>query len=240
LPGFIELLKFDNNTGFFSNPIFLNSVQDTLINSSVFYENKLYVLFMEGYNNIYYPKVTLIQYNISNWDSLSIVNSKQILYQDTIGYLYTMQNAPDGNIYIGDIASDSMSIINDPNLSGSACNFQFRAFKDYRACGYGITNFIDSYFYTGNNYTNIKKINTITNNINIYPNPANTIITLRINKNLLNNQLIIYNAYGTKIKTMYLRETSSNIDVSMLEKGLYFLSVIDNYKQKYLKKIIIY
>ena len=72
-------------------------------------------------------------------------------------------------------------------------------------------------------------------NFNIYPNPATNNLQITVNKQeLINNKLSIYNVYG-KIEMQFNIETEkSNIDVSKLTNGVYFIK-IDNSTVRFVK-----
>ena len=65
-----------------------------------------------------------------------------------------------------------------------------------------------------------------TNDILIYPNPANDIITIEENSLINKNGLIsIYNIQGQIVLEQTLQDAKSQIDISSLEKGVYFVKV---------------
>ena len=58
---------------------------------------------------------------MSSPDSLSFVQSKQII---GTGVSENIQMAPDGKIYIDDVSSYWLSVINNPSMGGLGCNYQ--------------------------------------------------------------------------------------------------------------------
>ena len=68
----------------------------------------------------------------------------------------------------------------------------------------------------------------------IYPNPTSEILTIELENNLILEKVNIYNTLGQVIKT----ESNTNIDVSKLQKGTYFVEVITN-QGKATKSIIV-
>lgn len=74
--------------------------------------------------------------------------------------------------------------------------------------------------------------------VNIYPNPANDIITLE--RNLLNEaiQLHLTDVLGKEIKTGKLTNTKAAIDVSNVQEGIYFL-ILQTSNATATKKIIV-
>lgn len=68
----------------------------------------------------------------------------------------------------------------------------------------------------------VKNIST-ENNVIIYPNPAFN--QLNINNNEPMDYAVIYDLIGKKVKTISINNTQAIIDVSSLEKGVYFLQI---------------
>src|SRR5690606_29934805 len=57
-----------------------------------------------------------------------------------------MQIGPDGKIYIANM-TDSIAVINDPNQSGTLCNYSDKALSLLaKNCNAGLPNYISSYF----------------------------------------------------------------------------------------------
>jgi len=72
------------------------------------------------------------------------------------------------------------------------------------------------------------KNNSIANNILLYPDPANDFITLAINNNssgMINTSVSIYDMYGTPVLQMPVNNPKTEINVSSLAKGVYFIKV---------------
>jgi hypothetical protein len=77
----------------------------------------------------------------------------------------------------------------------------------------------------------IEKVDEI--KINIFPNPTNSILNVVDEKNQFNNATIeIKNQFGQMI---YTAACSSQIDLSNLFSGMYFLIIRDNYNRKTIK-----
>ena len=68
----------------------------------------------------------------------------------------------------------------------------------------------------------------------VYPNPTSETLTIELENNLILEKVNIYNTLGQVIKT----ESNTNIDVSKLQKGTYFVEVVTN-NGKATKSIII-
>jgi uncharacterized protein (TIGR02145 family) len=77
---------------------------------------------------------SLVQYDMNSPDSLSFVQSKQII----AGYIsVNMQMAPDWKIYVTSSSQDTLCTINNPSLGGLGCNYQNDAFflaNDHNGC----------------------------------------------------------------------------------------------------------
>ena len=74
----------------------------------------------------------------------------------------------------------------------------------------------------------------IQSNFSVYPNPTSETLTIELENNLILEKVNIYNTLGQVIKT----ESNTNIDVSKLQKGTYFVEVITN-QGKATKSIIV-
>ena len=132
-----ELFDFDNSTGVVSNPIFLKKFSRTFGVEFSGDNSKLYV-------SDVYPPHNIWQYDICG-DSLEIVNSATIVgtisraVNLNILFSEAMQLGPDGKIYIARFglspSEDQLSVINNPNEVGLACNFQDTATngRDYKS-----------------------------------------------------------------------------------------------------------
>lgn len=91
----------------------------------------------------------------------------------------------------------------------------------------------DTAYYNPNvGYTGGGNINSVSQNLQIYPNPASDIININIDENI--NHLVIYDYTGKAI--LELNEvTDKQVDVSNLSKGIYLIEVTTNtgiYSQK--------
>lgn len=71
-------------------------------------------------------------------------------------------------------------------------------------------------------------------NFNIYPNPTSDILNISLENNLVLEHVTIYNNLGQAVKTT----TENVIDLSYLEKGLYFVEVTTN-QGKATKKLVV-
>ena len=88
-----------------------------------------------------------------------------------------------------------------------------------------------------NNTTGIEE-NNETSKFNLYPNPASDMIRIEPTITTLESVVEITNALGQIVKTNILTNSTLNIQVSDLSKGMYFVKV-QNEKSKTVSKLII-
>jgi len=63
------------------------------------------------------------------------------------------------------------------------------------------------------------------NLIKIYPNPANTNISVEVSQTDKNSILSIYNMIGIELIKQPIKENKTQIDISQLKSGIYFIKV---------------
>jgi hypothetical protein len=73
--------------------------------------------------------------------------------------------------------------------------------------------------------------------IRIYPNPANHILHLEFNANQSQAQLSIFNVSGQEIMSRQL-ENNRQIDISSLSSGIYFVAIRSENKQSWTKLLV--
>ncbi len=138
-----EIFSFNNTTGTVLYLYKINTQDSTNYYGGSFSPsgNLLYL------SNAWYG-LNLHQFNLSSNDSVTIANSKFIVYQDTsqqpTSSVGAVQIAPDGKIYTAS-RPNGLNVINNPNNYGSSCNFQFNSivFSDscqLMYCQYGLPN----------------------------------------------------------------------------------------------------
>lgn len=139
----VEIYYFDNNTGLISNPIY-----DTYPSSDYRYgltfspdNSKLYVSTIGPPRRIY-------QYNLAAGSNAAVIASKTIVASNT-NLIGAMQIAYDGKIYIANWPYSLISVINNPNAVGAACNYVPSIINlGSGKSSTGLPNFIESYFNT--------------------------------------------------------------------------------------------
>lgn len=113
--GSVALFDFNTATGIVSNPVVVEpNVQPYGVEFSPNSE-KLYATFRVGTSS----NLVLAQYDLT---SSAISNSKIVIYNQ-YNALYTLQLAPNNKIYCATAFISSLGVINDPDVSGLACNY---------------------------------------------------------------------------------------------------------------------
>ncbi len=73
--------------------------------------------------------------------------------------------------------------------------------------------------------------------VSVYPNPASTSVTVYTNdKNILNTTALIIDINGRNLATVQIKDNNSQIDISSLPKGIYFLRTIKGKAVKFTKQ----
>jgi hypothetical protein len=242
---YIEIYHFDNCTGVFSNPITISYPYPYSLAFSPD-NSKLYVgSIAEGDSNICY----FSQFDISNYNQTDIINSKTILAQG--GLMGTPNRlAIDGKIYVADLDTNLLNcglnrlgVIHNPNAPGLSCNYVSEEIDLLgKMHGGGFICFTESYFssFEYSECTTIEIENTGINiNNYIYPNPFYNILNIAIKEENLYLKVIIYDMLGHIVFDKTIKN-DSQINISNLIKGIYFLKVFDvnNENLIFNKKII--
>lgn len=106
----LQLFDFDNATGLLSNPV--------LLHNAGCYSTE----FSASGNILYMTRVdSLRQYNLLAAD---IIASSLIINTDATVRLSAIQRGPDNKIYIARYLQDYLSVINNPDVLGTGCNFE--------------------------------------------------------------------------------------------------------------------
>lgn len=77
----------------------------------------------------------------------------------------------------------------------------------------------------------------VVSSLNIYPNPAKRMVTIENLEDI--NSITISDALGRVIKTISPENTTLNIDVSDMDKGLYIICSTDNLNNVYVNRLIV-
>lgn len=176
------------------------------------------------------------QFNLSLFNQASIISSKTVIYTDSC-FFGQMQNGLDNKIYIsrGSYSfvngnTDSLAIINTPNASGLACNFNFNAvYLNGKPCIYSLPSFDQAYFYPLLNNTCVTGVNEITaTHFKIYPNPTTDFVNIE-NTVGFDFELQFFDVNGKIIETNSIHAfKTKKINISQLNNGIYILQLKNN------------
>ena len=78
----------------------------------------------------------------------------------------------------------------------------------------------------------------ISNEFSMYPNPAKTFISINVNTLIGEGSIIVTDLYGKAVKTQALSMGTNTVNISNLNKGMYFVSTITS-EGKTTKKLIV-
>lgn len=152
----VELMDFDNTTGMFSNPIFFraNPVPITLGAYGAEFSPDGRLLYVTS--NDYESQVaTLFQFDITSHNQATIEASKQAIHQNHTYLMGNLQAGPDQKIYLAMFNDTSVSVIEDPNAAGIACNFVYNkiylGLSNSSPVQYGLPTFVQSFFNPASN-----------------------------------------------------------------------------------------
>lgn len=145
---FVEIFDFDKKNGKFSNPILISNSELSGPYGLEFSPNSNYLY---AAYQIKTSKIT--QFDISNYDSISINNSYQIIATHPDNYYFgSLQLSPNYKIIIANNEEKSVGIINFPNKFADLSNYipKYLEFEN-GICKLGLPNFESNIFA---NYTN--------------------------------------------------------------------------------------
>lgn len=150
----VELMDFDNTTGIISNPVvFSPNITPRQINFTGCYgaefspDGKL--LYVSSNHSNPQPSI-LYQFDITSNNSATILASRQVIANTTPWFAGDLQLGPDGKIYMAMWNDTSLSVIDNPDVYGSGCNFRYN--KIYMGTvaeapvQFGLPTFMQSYF----------------------------------------------------------------------------------------------
>jgi hypothetical protein len=258
--GVIEVMDFDRCTGQFSNPqIILNASNHPKILGSAFSPNGN-VIYVSTCNGPSY----LVQYDLT---AANIFNSR-----DTIASILSPQEAggalrlaPDGKIYWSCIWENgiqfsypyadtmyhtenmNLSVINDPDVVGSGCNFSLYSFNlGGKRCYWGLPNNPDYSLgpVVGSICDSLSNgINEVEkrNDFSFYPNPANRDFTIFFSKSVFKEKIIIVNDLDQRVFENEIPDgvQTYSVHLPILSNGIYFVSVRDENSILQTRKLIV-
>jgi PKD repeat protein len=160
--GGFELFDFDNATGIISNYINLGDFSTAYGMEFSPDGTKLY-----GTREFYFSG--FYQWDLCAGSASAIASS--VYSASASGQLMGMQLGTDGKIYVAKHSQTSLSVIQNPNASGAACNFVYNGQSIApKVCFYNLPNFITSSF----KFTSIPFTYTLSCNSVSFSVPSNT------------------------------------------------------------------
>ena len=150
----VELFDFDAYSGKVCNPITITGLSLPYGLSFSSDNSKLYFTEYVG------AKIHQIDLHAGGGNPDSIIASDTIV--GLAGFAAGMQLATDGKIYVSQVNSNNLAVINQPNNKGAACNFSNpgQPLAPGKICQQGLPNFIESYFLDAS-YIDTSSINAL-------------------------------------------------------------------------------
>jgi hypothetical protein len=243
---YIDLFDFDRCTSTLSNFLTIG-----FNNTNIFYSVFIGCSFSPNSRKLYVSgEDTLYQFDLLAAD---VAASMQIIWydSDSLNFIGLHKLGPDGKIYIANSSISwysnvfnyqnmNLSVINSPDSLGLACDFQPYSFNlgGRRTFG-GLPNIPD---YTlgpveGACVVSVEEVEG-KNILEVYPNPANDLISVSVNKLNSDFYLELTDIFGRKLlKTEFTNQRE--INVSHLAPGIYCL-ILDNIKtgERFMQKIV--
>ena len=184
----VELMNFDKATGLITNPVVfrpdpIGTPQTfTGVYGAQFSPNGklLYV----SDNSLSDDPGTLYQFDISSHNAATILASEQILARPAPWFSGALQIGPDHKIYMSLLSDSSLSVIENPDVYGTGCNFNYNKIFLAQNSGtpvqFGLPNFIQSYFdLTSNPYDFTRAGNCADRDVSFSINRLNAIDSVK-------------------------------------------------------------
>ena len=182
----VELMDFDNTTGVFSNPIVIHPNVTTLemgvYGAEFAPDGRLLYVTSNDYTT---ATSFLYQFDITSNNAATIMASRQIIHQDPDFSAGSLQTGPDLKIYMAIGNSNFLSAVNDPNIPGAGCNFNFKQINYSGASTnqvlFGLPTFVQNYFDTTANPYDFTRLpgNCLDRNITFKINRLNGIDSVK-------------------------------------------------------------
>jgi gliding motility-associated-like protein len=123
----IELMDFDNRTGIISNQIVIRPDAAVPLFTGLYgveFSPSGKLLYVSSNNSDVDP-ASVYQFDITTMDVATITASKQVIAKTTPLYGGALQLGPDKKIYYALWKDNSISVIDDPDVYGPGCNFNY-------------------------------------------------------------------------------------------------------------------
>ena len=149
-PGLMNVFvcDFNNSNGQLSNGFLLPSdlfdPAERMLHGLEFSRNGTRLYVTNAHQNYNQYVGDILQFDLSAGNLMDIINSKTVVGNTEPGTdLRTMQIGPDDKIYVARPLSSYLGIIEDPDMSGEACNYRANGKKfPHRDVGWGLPNVV--------------------------------------------------------------------------------------------------
>jgi WD40 repeat protein len=146
----VEIMDFDNTTGIFSNPIVIHpditSITLGVYGAEFSPDGRLLYVSSSDYET---EISNLYQFDITSNNAAAIAASRQIIHQNADYYTGALQSGPDLKIYVAMFNDTSLSVIENPDVYGPGCNFNYnKIYMGTNSIQFGLPTFMQSYFDT--------------------------------------------------------------------------------------------
>lgn len=216
----VELFDFNRSTGAISNCVTSNNV----FTDAYGLEFSPSGNFLYLSQSIYSPTGgRIVQFDLT--DSPDLNSYTTIVTSDNrIG---AIQLGPNGKLYASELYYNYLSVINNPDEYGDACNYVRNGiYLVGRTCRVGLPTL---FYHKGFEFVNNKEIVGELKSVRIYPNPANSILNIQLDQAYESNYSVVArNNLGQVVFSDYSFTSSTQIDVTEYDAGLYFIDVINN------------
>ncbi len=154
----VSLMDFDNTSGIISNPeVFKPSAAKDFQYTGMYgaeFSPDGRLLYVSAKNTVDEPCV-LYQFDISVHNAAAILATKQVITVIKPWIAGALQTGPDNKIYMAMYKDTALSVIENPNVYGAGCNFNYnKIFMGPLAkepVQYGLPTFLQSYFHPASN-----------------------------------------------------------------------------------------
>ena len=183
-----------------------------------------------------------IPHNADNVSTPKTITLTGYAAQTQPSYTISTSVFPSGSGY----CSGSGNYTSGTNLTVTATPYTNKVFLYWMENGTIVSNFSSYYFIVNSNRNLIANFSTVGINENsnwsysfiIYPNPTNNNVFINCLSNFKDISLTIFNLYGIQLKSYLINEKLSNINISDLSPGLYYLKLSDSQGNYAVKKIL--
>jgi hypothetical protein len=224
---FVEVFDFNDQTGEVSNPIHLGD----------FTPNNAWgpygLEFSPNGSRLYMTQVTpgiVVQYDLwAGTPADVILSADTVAFSGPFDRFSSLQNAPDGKIYIAKTEEDHLAAIEHPDSLGAACGYVANAVSlPPIMCAHGLPNFITSIFCqeTLPTYTHDRRDEV--SGTTLFPNPATESTTVYFPGEGA-ALITLYDACGRMLiqqPTLANGATGVPLDLQGLASGIYAVEVL--------------